>query len=224
MATNDDARRAKHVWTRRLTVRPGDRIPFGGVDVLVVTAGGAALSAPVDGGGAANPYCAESPARTWTSNDEDRSENGASIGLLFTYGSFRMLDLADLTWNREIALMCPSNPIGTVDLFMVSHHGHGISNSPALVKALRPRVTIMNNGERKIGAAAVVGMLRALPGVEANYQLHWSANAGNENPPDANLANLAGGADGHWLEVAAEASGRFTVTNARTRESRTFGR
>lgn len=39
-----------------------------------------------------------------------------------------MLDLADLTWNKERALMCPNNPIGTVDLFMVSHHGNDISN------------------------------------------------------------------------------------------------
>jgi beta-lactamase superfamily II metal-dependent hydrolase len=143
--------KAKHI-----VVKPGDKIPFAGVDVLVITSAFQAIGKPVQGGGAANPFCAEAQSMTRPRANEDTSENAASVGLLYTFGKFRMLDLADLTWNKEIALMCPNNPIGTVDLFMVSHHGNSISNSPALVKAIQPRVTIMNNGARKFGAAAVV--------------------------------------------------------------------
>ena len=45
--------------------------------------------------------------------------------------------------------MCPNNLIGTIDLFMVSHHGLDQSNSPVLVQALQPRVAVMQNGTRK---------------------------------------------------------------------------
>ena len=62
-----------------------------------------------------------------------------------------MAQLGDLTWNKEFDLMCPNNPVGTVDLFVVSHHGLNISNSEALVHGIRPRVAIMNNGTRKGG-------------------------------------------------------------------------
>jgi competence protein ComEC len=211
--------KAKH-----LVVKPGDRIPFAGVDVLVITSAFEKIARPVPGGGAANPFCAETQPMTWPKVNEDTSENAASVGLLYTFGKFRMLDLGDLTWNREIALMCPTNPIGTVDLFMVSHHGNNISNSPALVKAIRPRVTIMNNGVRKVGAAVVVQLLKGLPGVEATYQLHWSANAPDDNPAPEYIANLQDSPDGKWIKVSVEESGTFTVTNARTGESKTFRR
>ena len=138
---------------KRMIVKPGDKIPFKGVDVLVVMSAMEALKTPVKGGGSPNPFCEATPPKTWARVNEDVSENANSIGLLFTFGKFRMLDLADLTWNRERELMCPNNPIGTVDLFMVSHHGNDISNSPALVHALRPKVAIMNNGAKKVGAA-----------------------------------------------------------------------
>jgi competence protein ComEC len=209
--------KAKH-----LVVKPGGKIPFAGVDVLVVTSALQTIGKPVQGAGAANPFCAETQPMTWPRANEDTSENAAGVGLLYTFGKFRMLDLADVTWNKEIALMCPNNPIGTVDLFMVSHHGNNISNSPALVKAIKPRVTIMNNGARKIGAAAVVQMLKALPGVETNYQQHWSANATNDNPPNEYIANLQDSPDGKWFKVSVEETGTSAVTNGRTGESKTF--
>lgn len=207
---------------KRIVVKPGDRIPFGPVEVLVVTSGFEMLRTPVKGGGIPNPHCAETQTMSWPQVNEDRSENAASVGLLFTYGKFRMLDLADLTWNKEIELMCPTNLIGTVDLFMVSHHGHSISNSPALVNAIQPRVTVMNNGARKMGMPEVLRRLRALPGVQANYQLHWSANAPSDNPPDEFIANLQDSPDGKWLKISAEADGTIAVTNGRTGQTRVF--
>jgi competence protein ComEC len=211
--------KAKH-----LVVKPGDKIPFQGVDVLVVTAGGLAIKTPVKGGGAANTSCATTEPMKWPRGNEDVSENASSIGLLFTFGQFRMLDLADLTWNKELALMCPNNPIGTVDLFMVSHHGNNISNSPPLVNALHSRVAIMNNGEKKIGAPAVMKLLKGAPGMQALYLMHWSANAPDDNPPDEFIANLRDSPDGKWINVSAERNGTITVTNARTGVSKTYKR
>jgi beta-lactamase superfamily II metal-dependent hydrolase len=207
---------------KRIVVKPGDKIPFGPVDVLVVTSGFETLKTPVKGGGVPNPACAETQPMSWPRVNEDASENAASVGLLFTFGNFRMLDLADLTWNKEIELMCPTNLIGTVDLFMVSHHGHNISNSPALVNAIQPRVTVMDNGARKMGMPQVLARLKALPGVQANYQMHWSANAPNDNPPEEFLANLQDSPDGKWLKISVESNGTISVTNARTGQTKTF--
>ena len=150
------------------------------------------------------------------------SENAYAIGMLVTFGRFRMLDLADLTWNREKELMCPNDPIGPVDLFMVSHHGNDYSNSPALLAPLHPRIAIMNNGERKIGAAYVMKALKSSPGLQALYTQHWSANAPDDNPAEEYIANLRGADQGKWFKVSAEKNGTMVVTNARTGQSRTL--
>jgi competence protein ComEC len=209
--------KAKH-----LVVKAGDTIPFKGVEVLVVTSAGQAIKTPVRGAGAANPLCETCQPMTWTNTNEDESENAQSVGLLFTFGQFRMLDLADLTWNKERALVCPNNLIGTVDLFMVSHHGNDISNSPALVHAVRPKVAIMNNGARKIGAPSVLKTLRSSPGLDALYELHWSVRGAEENAPADFIANLQDSPDGKWIKVSASKDGSFTVTNGRTGVAKTF--
>jgi competence protein ComEC len=204
--------------------KPGEKINLKGVDVLVLGAAGQAIRTPLKGAGKPNPACEGVQPKTWPRGNEDTSENGNSVSLLFTFGKFRMLDMGDLTWNRELQMMCPNNPIGTVDLFMVNHHGNDISNSPALVNALHARVAVMNNGQRKIGAASVVKMLRAAPGMQALYMTHWSANAPNDNPPDEYLANLQNSTDGHWIKISADKNGAMVVTNSRTGESKTYKR
>jgi competence protein ComEC len=213
---------------KRVVVKPGDKIPFKGIDVLVVTAAGKHIAAPVKGGGAPNPYCQETQPMKWPRTDEDNSENGNAIGLLFTYGKFRMLDLADLTWNREIELMCPNNQIGPVDLFMVNHHGNDISNSPALVKALHWRVAMMNNGARKIGAPAVLKALNSAPGMQASYQSHYSVRGAADNPPEEFIANKVedwkSPEDGKWLKVSVDKNAAITVTNGRTGAAKTYKR
>lgn len=199
---------------RRLSVRPGDRVPFPGLDVLVVASGGQVLKRD----GSPNSVCEGTPPK-----QPDASENAASLGLLFTYGKFRMADFGDLSWNKELELMCPVNPIGVVDLLMVSYHGGDPANSPALVHALRPKVTIMNNGARKMGSPEVLKTIRSSPGLQAAYQVHWSVNAPDDNPPAEFIANLPDSPDGRWIQVSAQESGAFTVTNARTGLARTFG-
>ncbi|MCC7044200.1 MAG: hypothetical protein IT183_10070, partial [Acidobacteria bacterium] len=117
-------------------------------------------------------------------------DNGDSAGLVLTYGRFRTVNLGDLTWNGELDLMCPTNRIGTVDLYLTSHHGLAQSGSPALVHALQPRVAVMNNGTRKGGAADAFRVLHASPGLEDLWQLHWSHNVGLDNAPSTFVANI----------------------------------
>src|ERR1022692_3087043 len=98
-------------------VKPGDRIPIKGLDVTVVAAATKLLDKPLPGGGGANRLCATTPEKG--ERPEDLEDN-MSIGLLFTLGKFRMLDMADLEWFYDRKLMCPNNPIGTVDVYQVS--------------------------------------------------------------------------------------------------------
>lgn len=202
---------------RRIVLAPGDKIPIKGLDVLVVTSAGKVIKSPIKGAGVPNPFCSSSQPKP-----PDPSENAQSVGLLYAFGKFRMLDLADLTWNKELELMCPNNPIGNVDLLMVSHHGYDASNSQALIHAVHPKVTIMNNGPRKFGAPVVLKTVQSSPGLKAAYQLHWSENAPSDNPPDEFIANLRDSPDGKWIKVSVERNGKFTVTNGRTGQTQNY--
>ena len=159
-----------------------------GLDVTTVASANQFIRTNLPGGGKANPACAGvKPKDESTYIDPD---NGDSAGFIMTYGKFRTADLGDLTWNGELDLMCPTNRIGTVDLYLVSHHGLDRSGSPALVNALAPRVAVMNNGTRKGGAPDVFKGLFASPGLEDVWQLHWSYNAGLDNLPATFIANV----------------------------------
>jgi len=209
---------------KHLVVKPGDKIPFAGVDVQVLASAFETLKTPLKGAGTPNAACAGVQAKTWERTDEDKSENAASIATLFTFGSFRMLDMGDLTWNREMQLMCPDNAIGTVDLYLVNHHGADLSNNPALVNAIRARVAVMNNGTRKGGSASVVALMKTAPGIQGFYMLHKSTNAAEGNPPDAVIANIDAESDGNWMKISAQNNGTMVVTNGRTGESKTYQR
>ena len=208
---------AKHV-----VVKPGDRIPIPGLDVEVVEAAGAGIKAPVEGGGQANDACAGVKPLA-----ADPTENAQSAGFVLRYGKFRFADLGDLTWNKELALVCPKNLLGTVDVFLVSHHGMDISNSPALVDALHPLAAVMNNGARKGGSPKAWDVVRNAPGLEGLWQLHYALGGGEaHNAPETYIANPEkGGADeGHWLKLTADADGLFTIVNSRNGFTKTYRR
>lgn len=197
--------------TRRV-VKPGDVIPLEGVKVVVVAAAGKHLLKPLAGAGQANPYCSETEPMPI-----DPTENAESAGFVLTYGKFRFVDLGDLTWNKEIALMCPQNRLGRADLFLASHHSNANSNSRALVWALRPRVTIIDNAPQKGGAPESWKRIEEAPGRERIWELHYSAAGGKEaNAAPEYIANAQDAPDqGHYLEVSARPDGGFTVTNSR---------
>jgi hypothetical protein len=179
---------AKAVHT---VVKPGDKIPFAGTNVVVATSAGKSLKTPIPGApgaGKPNVACADFKPRDESRVDPD---NHQSIGVVISLGKFRTVNLADFTYNREQELMCPNNPIGTVDLYTTSHHGIDQSGSPALVHGLRPRVVVMNNSARKGGAVPTMRTLYTSPGLEDIWQLHWAYAAGLElNAPSLFIANV----------------------------------
>ena len=101
--------------------------------------------------------------------------------MLITFGKFRMIDLGDLTWNKELALVCPNNKLGTVDVYLSTHHGLNQSNAPAIVDVLKPRLAIINNGATKGGSVEALRTIRASSGIEDVWQLHYAKNSGKEN-------------------------------------------
>ncbi len=204
---------------KRLSVKPGDRIPFGDVTVTVVVSNEEVISRPLAGGGKPNPACPADPPAQIRGDD-----NAASIGTVWQFGKFRMADFGDLLQWAEIKLMCPNNPIGAVDLFMVNHHGLDRSNSAAIVHGLQPKVAIVNNGERKGISPDVAKTLRTSPGIQDIWQLHYSTTAGPElNAPEQFLANMtAKDCQGNSIKVSARRDGSFTVTNVRNNFSKTY--
>lgn len=147
--------------------------------------------------------------------DEDKTDNAASLTVLFQLGGFRFLCCGDLTWNIEGKLMTPNNPVGTVDLFMVTHHGLPTSNNPALVLAVDPTVTVMCNGPTKGGAEGTLKTLNEIKSLQAMYQLHQNTklDASLQAPADfiANTGTTAT-CKGQWVKAVVAADGAsYTV-------------
>jgi beta-lactamase superfamily II metal-dependent hydrolase len=178
--------KAKH-----LVVKPGDRVPITGLDWRIATSAGQVLKTPpLPGGGKPNPYCAGFTPMAGNAglNDPDDAQ---SVGSVIILGQFRALDFGDMWRTKELELMCPNNPIGTVDLYFASSHGAIASGSLPFVHGIQPRVAIMQNGTRKGGAPEPMQTILSSPGLEALWQMHWSYNALLEqNSPALYIANI----------------------------------
>src|SRR5262249_5576309 len=139
-------------------------------------------------------------------------------------GNLRISDLGDLYWNQEHDLVCPVNKLGVVDLYMTTHHGTETSGHPQIVHALHPRVAIMNNGADKGGSVKAWSTIKASPGLQDLWQLHYSNEGGKEhNVAETFIANPSVEGDGGFpIEVTARMDGTFTVRNARTGFEKTY--
>jgi competence protein ComEC len=217
---NVDAYEALTAKAKHLVAKAGDRIPIKGFDALVVMAAGQAIAEPLKSGGQSNPACDTTPRKVWGPNaqgvvdNHDTNENSQAIVLLITYGKFRMLDPADLTWNKDRDLFCPTNRVGTVDLYMTANHGIENGNSPVMVNALRPRVVIEDNAPNHGGSPDIFQIIEAAPGLEDFWQLNYSPAAGEKANVKADfIANAAGSPGGKWIKVSVEKNGAFTVTS-----------
>jgi beta-lactamase superfamily II metal-dependent hydrolase len=193
-------------------IAAGDKIAVKGLDITVMTAAGHTI----DRKGDPNPYCAGlAPVKG------EEGENPQSSGVLIQFGKFRFDDPGDIIWNEELALECPDNKVGKVDLYLTAHHGTHLS--PKSVYGLAPRVVVMNNGPRKGGLPEAWKLLHGMPGLEDMWQLHFSLAGGKDNnAPDAFIANLDAEDDGHYLKVSASENGSFTVFNPRNKYSKAY--
>ena len=242
---------ALNVKVKHRVVKPGDNVAVTGLDWRIVTASGRVLSSPLPGAGGANPYCAgfkPHAVNPVSGQPVGNTEDEQSVGSHVTFGKFRVLYLGDFTWNQEFELNCPNNRIGTVDLFVASRHGQSSSNSEALAHAIRPKVTITNNGTRKGGQPDAMKVLLNSPRLQDLWQIHFSELGGQEyTVPGMFIANsfdeqqvamavaprpLPPGAQAppppahngvaYWIKVSAQADGTFTVTNGRNAFTKTY--
>jgi beta-lactamase superfamily II metal-dependent hydrolase len=233
---------------KRTIIKPGDKVKMAGLDITAVASANQFIRTNLPGGGRPNAGCSGVQKKDESAYTDP--DNGESAGFVLNYGRFRTVDLGDLTWNGELDLMCPTNRIGTIDLYLTSHHGLAKSGSPALVQGLQPRVAVMNNGTRKGGEPDTFRVLHELSGLEDLWQLHWAYNAPLENTPAAFIANIednatlaavlapppqAAGARGgpggfggaahspaYLIKISAQQDGSFTVTNTRNGFIKTY--
>lgn len=207
---------------QHIVAKPGDTLPVKGLDVRVVSAAQAVITKALPGGGEPNPLCADFQPKDETKDMLLSGENAASVGTVIALNKFRMVDFGDLTWNHEHDLACPKNLIGTVDLYLTTHHGQDISGLPMLVYAMQPRAVVMNNGAKKGGATATFEILHHMPVPADLWQLHYATGAGDANSPEQFIAN-PDESTSNWIEVIAKPDGGFTVTNSRNGYSKSYG-
>ncbi|MBV9183797.1 MAG: MBL fold metallo-hydrolase, partial [Acidobacteria bacterium] len=203
---------------KHMSVKPGDSVPLRGMEVTVVSSDGAVIEKPLPGAGQPNRQCAGEE-----NYPKDDTENSRSVGTLLTYGTLRILDLGDLTRDKEQELVCPHNKLGKVDIYVVSHHGWYQSGSPALLNGIAPRVAIMDNGAQKGGSPAAWDVIEKSPRLEDLWQLHFSEEGGNvHNVSPAFISNPQGPDQGRYLELKAYPDGSFDIRNSRTHQEKHY--
>jgi beta-lactamase superfamily II metal-dependent hydrolase len=212
--------------SKHLVAKPGDKIWLDGMKVQIVSSGGKMITVPLPGAGQPNPACGVTALRS-----EDDTEDGQSVGMVILFGRFRYAFLGDLTWNKSRELFCPNNLLGRVDVYETTHHGMSIDRqfgdvrwgrsccSEAEVSGLHPTVAILNTGEQphRHDDPQAWQRVHGFLGLGSFWQLHYVAPWGRENnAPEPYIANLSAVNDeGHWIKVAAEQDGTFSVTNSR---------
>jgi competence protein ComEC len=203
---------------KRLTVKPGDSLPVQGVETTVISSDGAVIDHPLPGAGQQNASC-----KNAEQFPADQTENRRSLGTLITFGKLKILDLGDLTRDKEMELACPINKLGAIDIYIVSHHGWYQSSSPAFLNAIAPRVAIMDNGAKKGGTPSAWDIIEKSPRLENLWQLHFSDEGGAaHNVAPEFIANPEGPDAANYLELTAWPDGSFEVFNSRTQNTKRY--
>jgi beta-lactamase superfamily II metal-dependent hydrolase len=203
---------------KRTTLKPGDALPLPGVGTKVITSDGVLIDHPLPSAGTENAAC-----KTAEPFPVDQTENPRSLGTLFTFGKLRILDLGDLTSDKEMGLMCPVNKLGTVDIYIVNHHGSATSNSALFLNGIAPRVAIMDNGATKGAAPSSWEAVKNSPRLQDLWQLHYSnADGASHNVAEPLIANLPGPDAGNYLKLTAWPGGSFDIFNSRTQTTRHY--
>jgi hypothetical protein len=188
------------------------------MQATVVSADGALIGVPLPGAGQENADC-----RNAERFPPDQTENIRSLGTLITFGKLRILDLGDLTRDKEAELVCPRNKLGSIDIYVVSHHGWYQSSSPAFLNGIAPRVAVMDNGAKKGGTPSVWDIIEKSPRLEDLWQLHFSDEGGAAHNVAAEfIANPQGPDPGNDLELTAWPDGSFEVFNSRTQKTKRY--
>ena len=145
------------------------------------------------------------------------------MGTLITFGKLKILDLGDLTRDKEMELACPINKLGAIDIYIVSHHGWYQSSSPAFLNAIAPRVAIMDNGAKKGGTPSAWDIIEKSPRLENLWQLHFSDEGGAaHNVAPEFIANPEGPDAANYLELTAWPDASFEVFNSRTQNTKRY--
>ncbi|MDQ2855840.1 MAG: MBL fold metallo-hydrolase, partial [Acidobacteriota bacterium] len=192
-----------------VTLKPGDLISIRPspkylppLQVQVVAAGGIVLGE--QSGAPQIKPCGP----TFEPQPEDKTDNVNSVGVLLSFGRFKFFNGGDLTWNIEDRLACPKNLIGGVDVYQVDHHGVDSSNNPALVRALKPRVAIIDSGPRKGAEVKTLATLKSMKQIEAIYQLHRNVRTTEkDNAPADFTANDEEDCKGAFIKLSVDADG-----------------
>jgi hypothetical protein len=170
----------------------------------------------------------------------DATEDAQSVGLVVSYGKFRFVNLGDLTWNKSYELFCPHDPVGKVDLYMVTHHGMSDPKetgdidwgrsccTPAEMQALSPRVAVESCGPQYHKGSSPRGWqaVHSTPGVEDIWQTNYHPQGGKENnSPEQFIANIpprTPASPAFFIHVSVKPDGSYTVTNERNNYAKTY--
>ena len=195
---------------RTQLLHPGEKLPLkqaaGAPQIELICLGADGNAIPPKPGEPPNPRCAKQAPRP------DPSQNAKSVALKLTYGKFSFFDGGDLTWDKEAQLVCPTNRVGTIDLFQVNHHGLDLSSNPELLESASPRVLVINNGPDKGPEANCWKTVKSLKTVQTIWQVHRNV----KNPPGQNteakyIANNDANCKAQYIQAQVQANGAYSV-------------
>jgi len=208
----------------RSVIQPGQNLNLkqaDGTAPLTMYCVGCRQQFPVPAGTPTNPFYSMPVEK----RPVDTTDNINSVVMLLKFGPFKFFIGGDLTWNMEGQMVTPCNPVGTVDLYQVDHHGLNLSNNPLLVRSLSPTVSVMSNGPHKGANPETLATLRSVPSIQTMWQIHLNLSGGSKyNTDQQYIANLsANNCPGNHIKCSVEPDGKaYTVSIPATGVAKTY--